>query len=247
MGRWDARESITENSFKIVKNENNPQRTYAEMIYDSGDKCDITGEQRSAKIQFRCAIQDKSTNMVSFREDPSCHYIVEIETPLLCKHNDFEIPKPPTHEIICYPYNDKELWIDNQNKNKIKPSNNDNLNEFNAHSMKAVVDEQIKEDNFLKLLRDASIIRRKQLGDVDAIEYNNNNIDKELENGLDELLPWLEAVGFDINGISNAVGGSNDGNNMVNTRESRESGENEKSDENVLNNNENVVDESVSD
>merc|ERR1719356_184053 len=124
-------------SFKIHKNGNDPARTYASTIYSNGDECDLTKEPRFTEIQFRCGPNRENSELVKSREDPSCEYIAQVETPLLCGHPDFKIPSAPNYEIVCYPFDLKEF---------VEP----------ASSMKAVADVQSKTDSILNLVTNAA-------------------------------------------------------------------------------------------
>merc|ERR1712154_435697 len=111
IGKWlDIKNNpITKESYTIHKNANDPKRTYASIIYGNGDECDLNEVPRKTEIQFRCGLNMEHLELVKSREDPSCAYIAQIETPLLCKHPDFKIPSAPSYEILCYPFDEKEF------------------------------------------------------------------------------------------------------------------------------------------
>mmetsp|Transcript_12532 Transcript_12532/g.18943 ORF Transcript_12532/g.18943 Transcript_12532/m.18943 type:complete len:629 (+) Transcript_12532:43-1929(+) len=109
VGRWPHDKVVDKSSFIIHKHAEDPRRTYASIVYHNGDDCDLTHEPRSTQIQFRCAPHLEHSQLVKSREDPSCHYIAQVDTPLLCQHPDFRIPTAPSLEIVCYPLNETEF------------------------------------------------------------------------------------------------------------------------------------------
>ena len=133
IGKWDDKKEITKNSFTIHKNANDPARTYASILYDNGDTCDLTKEPRKTEIQFRCGLNIEHSELIKSREDPSCEYIAQVETPLLCGHPDFKIPSAPSYEIVCYPFDEKEFVDD-------------------ASSMKQAADIQSESDSILRMI-----------------------------------------------------------------------------------------------
>eukprot|EP00483_Globobulimina_turgida_P011566 UN11588 len=127
----------------IHKNANDPQRTYASIVYDGGDECDVTKQGRKTEIQFRCALNERSSQLVKSREDPSCYYIAQVETPLLCQHPAFKIPSAPKHEIVCYPFDEKEF---------VEP----------ASLMKQVADIEAETDEILRMVTTAAKLKYQE-------------------------------------------------------------------------------------
>eukprot|EP00483_Globobulimina_turgida_P006993 UN07007 len=68
IGKWVLDEVINSKSYIIHKNTNDPQRTYASIVYDGGDQCAVTKEARKTEIQFRCALNQENSELVKSRE-----------------------------------------------------------------------------------------------------------------------------------------------------------------------------------
>jgi len=133
IGRWNASVIVDANSFTIHKNENEPKRTYASIVYGYGDECDLSRNPRQTEIQFYCGLNLQHSELKKAREDPSCEYIAQVYTPLLCAHPSFKVPSAPSREIVCYPFDDKEFGE-------------------NASAMKEVADIQAESDAILNLV-----------------------------------------------------------------------------------------------
>lgn len=134
LGLWFG--EVVNESYSIVIHENDNSRTYAKMLYSGGDFCEVSKKERKSEIQFRCGTSSEYSMIISSREDPSCEYIVQIETPLLCQHPAFEIAIAPSLEIVCYP-----LIID----------------DWQASDMKMVADVQAEYDEIVKIVNNAAI------------------------------------------------------------------------------------------
>jgi len=169
IGQWDERERITAESFVVHKNGNDPARTYASIVYSNGDECDLTKEPRKTEIQFRCGLNRDTSELVKSREDPSCEYTAQIETPLLCGHPDFKIPTAPNYEIVCYPFESEEF------RNP-------------ASSMKAVADIEAETDSILNLIINAGDYAGKRSSfDANLDDLESGKTDHEQLNHLNDL------------------------------------------------------------
>ena len=146
IGKWEESEPITADSFVIHQNGNDPARTYASIVYTNGDECDLTKVPRKTEIQFRCGLNRENSELVKSREDPSCEYIAQVETPLLCGHPDFKIPTAPNYEIVCYPFESHEF---------VEP----------ASAMKAVADIASETDSILNMVTNAAKYAGRSHGD----------------------------------------------------------------------------------
>ena len=143
IGRWPTTQVIAKDSFVIHKNEDDPKRTYASIVYDDGDECDLSRKPRKSEIQFRCGLNIEHSELIKSREDPSCEYIAQVDTPLLCHHPDFKIPSAPSREIVCYPFDEKEFVDD-------------------ASAMKQAADIQSESDAILKMVRNAARFKHEE-------------------------------------------------------------------------------------
>ncbi|ETN98170.1 hypothetical protein RFI_39344, partial [Reticulomyxa filosa] len=129
----------------IRKDELSPENTYVEMVYENGNHCELTGKSRSAVVQFRCAQQEKVTVLESYREDEVCHYIVEVTTPWVCTHPDFVVPKPPSHEIVCFPFQKSHFVA-------TKKSASSTTEALNIAKLATVLQRQAQQDTLTKII-----------------------------------------------------------------------------------------------
>lgn len=70
--------------------------------YKYGTPCDIAEGQRSVEIRWNCAPQATQTLIRSIKEPISCHYVMEVDSPLLCQHADYKSDTEPHHAINFY-------------------------------------------------------------------------------------------------------------------------------------------------
>merc|ERR1712228_956422 len=143
IGTWKKEQIINKDSFVLHKNEADPKRTYASIVYDDGDECDLSRKPRKTEIQFRCGLNMEHSELIKSREDPSCEYIAQVDTPLLCHHPDFKIPSAPSREIVCYPFDEKEFVDD-------------------ASAMKQVADIQSESDAILRMVSNAARFKHEE-------------------------------------------------------------------------------------
>merc|ERR1712129_292636 len=108
---------------------------------------------------FRCAAQRASSEGVKSREDPSCEYIVQVETPLLCGHPDFEIPSAQKQEIVCYPFEEEEFVDD-------------------ASLFKATADIEAETDAILSMVGGAARHRHEQRSGGDDVKQEERMEEK---------------------------------------------------------------------
>lgn len=88
---------------------------YYEVEYTGGDVCDHSdvtnaaivagsagaggGVERASTVRFYCG----QSYDVSVREDSTCHYVVQVEVPALCKHPLFRAPVSKKQVMKCLP------------------------------------------------------------------------------------------------------------------------------------------------
>jgi protein OS-9 len=74
---------------------------YVRQLYSGGEKCSLTGEERSVEVRYACAAAGQ-TRITSLREPRSCAYVLTVATPRLCKHPAFQSEPPVVVAIGCY-------------------------------------------------------------------------------------------------------------------------------------------------
>lgn len=72
------------------------------MEYPGGTECDLTRQQRSTTVHFVCG-EGGTDQLVSVKEDRSCHYKVVVATPRLCQHPAFRTELPSARTVRCTP------------------------------------------------------------------------------------------------------------------------------------------------
>jgi hypothetical protein len=100
--------------WKLVVNATVGDGTYFEVEYTEGDVCDHSdvtasaivagaasagGVARSSSIRYYCGEKYE----LSVKEDSTCHYIVDVKVPALCKHPLFKLPVAKKQLIKCLP------------------------------------------------------------------------------------------------------------------------------------------------
>lgn len=79
---------------------------YYSEIYESGTACDVTKKPRSVEVRYLCASQGgkkmRGSFITSVSEPVSCHYVLEIQTSLLCDHPLFREKEDNVNDIVCY-------------------------------------------------------------------------------------------------------------------------------------------------
>jgi protein OS-9 len=106
LGRFDARrrgqKSIGEKS--VAELEVKGQTRYLVHHLRGGTVCDLTGEERSIEVQFRCDSAAPTDKISLIKETAICQYRMVISTPRLC--NDVAFQPPATVKpwrISCNP------------------------------------------------------------------------------------------------------------------------------------------------
>lgn len=77
-----------------------PHRFYAHN-FTNGTECELTGERRSTEVRFVCSPEVQGNGVVeSVTEHPTCHYVLNFASSLLCNHSAFT-PEPPQARAKC--------------------------------------------------------------------------------------------------------------------------------------------------
>lgn len=69
--------------------------------YSDGHDCGITGAKRSTDVYFICKGQDSLNELISVKEDRTCHYNIIVNTPLLCSHPLFAAKDDVKKHLVC--------------------------------------------------------------------------------------------------------------------------------------------------
>ena len=75
---------------------------YVLQRYTGGEKCELTGGNRSAEVRFVCG-RGTQALLEDVQELVSCSYVFTVSTPRLCKHPAFQDAPVPITLIKCYP------------------------------------------------------------------------------------------------------------------------------------------------
>lgn len=73
---------------------------YFSSKYDSGTACDVRNLKRNSLIRYRCGESDV-TLITDLKEPSTCSYVIDVETPLLCKHPKYRKRTKQVHAIRC--------------------------------------------------------------------------------------------------------------------------------------------------
>ncbi|KAJ9059057.1 Protein OS-9 [Entomophthora muscae] len=78
-----------------------PNKNILVQQWGGGTACNLNSQPRSVEVHYMC-IPDHKARIMSIKEPRSCHYLIEINTPQLCRKAFFaEKSKPPVHPIHC--------------------------------------------------------------------------------------------------------------------------------------------------
>ncbi|KAL7473876.1 hypothetical protein ACHAXS_014336 [Conticribra weissflogii] len=93
--------SIFEN-FNKQNNDQGPGGNGAVFVqeYFHGDVCDHESVERSSTVRFSCG---KTWDIVNIKEDQTCHYVLDVTVPELCKHPLFKAAVTKTQVVKCLP------------------------------------------------------------------------------------------------------------------------------------------------
>ena len=69
--------------------------------YEEGTKCDLSGEPRSVELHFYCSLSNRVGVITSIKEPRSCHYVVTVETSMLCSHPHYMKTEEKALPIVC--------------------------------------------------------------------------------------------------------------------------------------------------
>jgi hypothetical protein len=109
---------VPEDEWKFVVNATT-KKTYFELEYADGDICDdhdvrdaaivagnsgAKGLARASSVRFSCGERQD----LAVREDSTCHYVVEIALPDLCRHPFFQAPTSKKQVFKCLPVEEPE-------------------------------------------------------------------------------------------------------------------------------------------
>jgi len=73
---------------------------YVSETYKSGTICDLTGKPRQIEIRYRCV---NEVNFISqWKETSSCHYVLYIDTYLLCSHPAYKPQSETIDKLNCF-------------------------------------------------------------------------------------------------------------------------------------------------
>ncbi|CAH3196467.1 unnamed protein product [Porites evermanni] len=76
---------------------------YYKILMDNGTPCDLLGNKpRTTSVLYMCNPRS-SNEIISVKEIQTCHYEVEVFTPLLCGNPVYMFREKPVHHISCHP------------------------------------------------------------------------------------------------------------------------------------------------
>ncbi|CAG8537639.1 13127_t:CDS:2, partial [Ambispora gerdemannii] len=102
LGRYDPKQATLPPSEKVDKQGQHTQeqlgtevqatgeKKYLVLRWSDGTTCDLTGKPRKVEIQFHCSPQLREDNIALIKETNTCHYLVVINTPRLCRDPAFQ-------------------------------------------------------------------------------------------------------------------------------------------------------------
>lgn len=62
---------------------------YLSHMYTQGETCDLTGKPRLAEVRYFCG-EGSNADVTNIMEEPSCEYVIHVQTRLLCSHPNFK-------------------------------------------------------------------------------------------------------------------------------------------------------------
>lgn len=68
------------------------------LEFTEGTKCDIKATTRSSTVELSCGPREI---LKDIKEDSTCHYVVVVESPLLCKVPSFQPQKSKVSVVKC--------------------------------------------------------------------------------------------------------------------------------------------------
>jgi len=80
LGTWNKEKHIA--WYKKKTRKKSPK--YVSHYYSGGDVCDITGEERHARVDLKCKKGEGQELSIYMVEPKTCEYIVGVESPILC-------------------------------------------------------------------------------------------------------------------------------------------------------------------
>ncbi|KAM7448219.1 Endoplasmic reticulum lectin 1 [Porites harrisoni] len=76
---------------------------YYKVLMDNGTPCDLLANKpRTTSVLYMCNPRS-SNEIISVKEVQTCHYEVEVFTPLLCGNPVYMFREKPVHHISCHP------------------------------------------------------------------------------------------------------------------------------------------------
>jgi len=103
--------------------------TFYSKIYENGTGCDKNNKTRQTEVRFFCSKDSVAPLLQDVKEPATCHYVLNVMTPLLCSHPLFAIKEPPVEHIQCSPlpgqnFNQKDIEADIKEWSKfLSPAN----------------------------------------------------------------------------------------------------------------------------
>jgi hypothetical protein len=113
---------VPEDEWKFVANATAKKKTYFELEYTEGDICDdhdvrdaaivagnsgAKGLARASSVRFSCG----ERHDIAVQEDSTCHYVVDIALPDLCRHLFFQAPTSKKQVFKCLPVEEPEVNV----------------------------------------------------------------------------------------------------------------------------------------
>jgi protein OS-9 len=105
------------------------EKEYYSETYTGGTPCDVRELRRQSEIRFRCSEGDVSL-IVDLKEPSTCQYLIDIETPLLCKHPKYRKKIDVAFPIRCVefvPADDAVVATHPQLRRVVTPNKEKNL------------------------------------------------------------------------------------------------------------------------
>ncbi|CAD7699983.1 unnamed protein product [Ostreobium quekettii] len=108
LGKFDG-ETRSDREVKVDESATSKNNRYVSHRYVSGDICEETQSPRETEVRYFCEERTSvsTTSITTITEGPTCKYTININTPLLCRHPEFQM-KDNTHAILCHPLNPKK-------------------------------------------------------------------------------------------------------------------------------------------
>ncbi|KAL0234886.1 hypothetical protein GEMRC1_001471 [Eukaryota sp. GEM-RC1] len=97
----DSKEVVPIEGSIVYASDSTDEPYFVETLSD-GTPCTNSDTMRSAEVRYMCGVPHDglSAALENVIEDKTCHYVLTVRTPLLCKHKEFARFKPSA-KVVC--------------------------------------------------------------------------------------------------------------------------------------------------